>query len=103
MKRSKLKNKANRPGKKEGKRLYNIQRNKPSKSNNERNKTFSKEKLPKGNNVKDFWNYCKRYFTNQGICNDGRIILAKNDKLLNKDSDMSQTFSNYFVNITKDL
>ena len=52
----------------------------------------------------DFWNYCKPYFTNKGICNDNRIILVENEKkTLNKDSDISETFNNYFVNITKDL
>ena len=104
MKRSRLENKANKSGKEEDKRLYNIQRNKVSKLNNKLKKTYFKEKLPKGNNVKDFWNYCKPYFTNKGICNDGRIILVENDKILNKDSDISETFNNYFViNITKDL
>ena len=39
----------------------------------------------------------------QGKCNDDRIILFENDKILNKDSDISETFHNYFVNITKDL
>ena len=62
-----------------------------------------KEKLPNRNNVKDFWNYCKPYFTDKGICNYDRIILVKNDKILNKDSDISETFNNYFVNITNDL
>ena len=103
MKRSRLKNKANKSGKEEDKRLYNIQRNKVSKLNNKLKKTYFKEKLPKGNNVKDFWNYCKPYFTNKGICNDGRIILVENNKILNKDSDISEIFNNYFVNITKDL
>ena len=60
-------------------------------------------KLLKENNVKDFWNYCKPYFTSKGICNDDRIILVENDKVLNKDSDISETFNKYFVNITKDL
>ena len=62
MKRSRLKNKANKSGIEEEKRLYNIQRNKVSKLN-KRKKTYFKEKLPKGNNVKDFWNYCKPYFS----------------------------------------
>ena len=103
MKRSRLKNKANKSGKEEDKRLYNIQRNKVSKLNNKLKKTYFKEKLPKGNNVKDFWNYCKPYFTNKSISNDDRIILVENDKILNKDSDISETFNNYFVNITNDL
>ena len=33
----------------------------------------------------------------------GRIILVVNNKISNKDSDISETFINYFVNITKDL
>ena len=64
MKRSKFKNKANKSGKEEDKNLYNIQRNKVSRLNNKlKKKTYFKENLPKGNNLKDFWNYCKRYFT----------------------------------------
>ena len=103
MKRSRLKSKANKSGKEEDKRLYHIQRNKVSKFNNQLKKTYFKEKLPKRNNVKDLWNYCKPYFTNKGICNDDRIILVENDKILNKDSDISETFNYYFVTIAKDL
>ena len=103
MKRPRLENKANKSVKEEDKRLYNIQRNKVGKLNNKLKKTYFKEKLPKGNDAKDFWNYCKLYFTNKGICNDDRIIIVENDKILNKDSDISETFSNYSVNITKDL
>ena len=54
MKRSRLKNKANKSSKEENKRLYNIQRNKVSKLNDKLKKIYFKEKLPKGNNVKDF-------------------------------------------------
>ena len=83
--------------------LCNIQRNKVSKLNHKLKKTYFKEKRPKGNNVKDFWNYCKLYFTKKGICNNDSIILVENDNILNKDSDISETFNNYFANITKDL
>ena len=103
MKRSRLKNKANKSGKEDDKRLYKIQRNKVTKLNNKLKKTYFKQKLPKGNNVKDFCNYCKPYFTNKGICNDDRIILVEKNEILNKDSDISETFNKYFVNITKDL
>ena len=103
MKKSKLYNKANKSGKEKNKRLYNIQRNKVSKLYNKLQKTYLKEKRPKGNNLKDLSNYCKLYFRNMGICNDDRIIHDENDKILNKDSDISETFNNHFVNITKDL
>ena len=103
MRKSRLKNKANKSSKGEDKSLYNIQRNKVSKLNNKLKKTYFEEKPPKGNNVKDFRNYHKPYFTNKGICNDDRIVLVENDKILNTDSDIPETFNNYFVNITKDL
>ena len=103
MKRSKLKNKAYKSGKEEDERLYNIQGNKASKLNNKLKKTYFKEKLPKGKNVKDFWNYCNSYITGKCVCNDDRTILDENDKILRKNSDISETFHNYFVYIAKDL
>ena len=47
MKRSRLKNKANKSGKEEDKRLSNIQRNKLSKLNNKLKKTHFKENFRK--------------------------------------------------------
>ena len=83
-------------GKEDDKRLYKIQRNKVTKLNNKLKKTYFKQKIPKGNNVKDFWNYCKPYFTNKGICNDDRIILVEKKEILNKDFDISETFNKIF-------
>ena len=48
MRKSRLKNKANKSSKGEDKSLYNIQRNKVSKLNNKLKKTYFEEKLPKG-------------------------------------------------------
>ena len=48
-------------------------------------------------------NFCKRYFTNKGICNDEKIILVEKEEVLRKDSRISDTFNNYFVNITDEL
>ena len=81
IKLSRLKNKANQSGKEEDKRLYNIQRNKVCNLNNKHKKTYFKEKIPKGNNIKHYWNYCKPYFTNKGICNNDRIVLVENDEI----------------------
>ena len=53
MKRSNLKNIANKSGKTEDKKRYKIQLKKNF------NKAFFKEKLPKGKDIKDFWNICK--------------------------------------------
>ena len=88
MKRSNLKNIANKSGKVEDKKLK---------------KPYFKEKLPKGKDVKDFWNFCKPYFTNKIVCNNEKIILVEKEKLLRKDSKISDTVNNYFVNLTEEL
>ena len=44
--------------------------------------------------------FCKSYFTSKGVCIDETIILLEKEEVLKKDSKISDTFSNYFVNIT---
>ena len=53
--------------------------------------------------MKDFWNFCKPYFTNKGVCNHKKIILVEKEEVLRKDSKISDTFNEYFVNISDDL
>ena len=57
----------------------------------------------KGKDVKDFGNFCKPYFTNKGLCNYEKITLLEKEEFLIKDSKISDTFNNYFVNITVKL
>ena len=102
-KRSNLKNIANKSGKTEYKKLYKIQRNVVAKLNKKLKKAYFKENLPKEKDVKDFWNFCKPYFTNKGACNDEKRILVKKEEVLRKDSKISDRFNNYFVNITDEL
>ena len=59
MKRSNLKNIANKSGKTEDKKRYEIQRNVVTKLNKKLKKAYFKEKTPKGKYVKNFWNFCK--------------------------------------------
>ena len=47
--------------------------------------------------------FCKSYFTSKGVCIDETIILLEKEEVLKKDSKISDTFSNYFVNITAEL
>ena len=100
MKRSNLKSISNKSGKIEDKKCYKIQRHVVPKLNK---KLYFKEKLLKGKDVKDFWNFCKPYLTNKGVCNDEKIILVEKEEVLRKDSKISDTFNNYFVNITDEL
>ena len=79
MKKSKLKNIANKSGKNEYKKRYKIQRNVVTKLNKKLKKVYFKEKLPKGKDVE--------------------YIL----KVLRKDSKILDTFNYYFVNIIDKL
>ena len=101
MKRSQLKNRTNKSRKAEDKKRYKIQRLVVTKLNKKLENAYFKEKLPKGRDVKDFWNFYKLYFTSKGICNDGKITLDKNNKVLRKHSEIFKTLNNYFVNIAE--
>ena len=57
MKRSNLKNIANKSGKTEDKKSYKIQRNVVTKLNKKLKKAYFKAKIPKGKDVKHFWNF----------------------------------------------
>ena len=59
----------------------------------------------KGKMFKEFWNYCKPYFTNNinNTCNDKNVILIQNEQILQNDSKTSKTFNNYFLTITDEF
>ena len=61
MKRSNLKNIANKPSKIEDKKRCKIHRNVVTKLNKKLKKVYFKEKLPKGKDVKDFGNFFKPF------------------------------------------
>ena len=103
MKRSNLKNIANKSGKTEDKKLYKIQQNVATKLIKKLKKAYFKENLPKGKDVKDFGNFFKPYLTNKSVYNDEKITLAEKDEVVRKDYKISDTFNNYFVNITDEL
>ena len=103
MKKSKLKNIANKSGKNGYKKRYKIQRNVVTKLNKKLKKVYFKEKLPKGKDVEYISNFCKPYFTNKGVCNYEKLILLEKRKVLRKDSKILDTFNYYFVNIIDKL
>ena len=95
MKRSKLKNKANKTKnpldvmnyKKQRKYMTNL--NKKAKL-----EYFNNLKLVKDN--KTFWNKCKPYFTNKHSKVDTDIMLNGRGELLLKDKDLVDIFNEYF-------
>ena len=102
MKRSKLKNKANKTKNPLDIIDYKKQRNYVTKSNKTAKlEYFNKLKLDKDN--KPFWEKCKSYFANKHSKADTDIMLNENGELLLKDKDIADTFNEYFGSIVESL
>ena len=102
MKRSKLKNKANKTKNPLDIVNYKKQRNYVTKLNKTAKlEYFNNLKLGKDN--KPFWEKCKPYFTNKHSKADTDIMLNENGELLLKDKDIADTFNEYFGSICESL
>ena len=102
MKRSKLKNKANKTKNPIDIVNYKKQRNYVTKLNKTAKlEYFNNLKLGKDN--KPFWEKCKPYFTNKHSKADTDIMLNENGELLLKDKDIADTFNEYFGSIVESL
>ena len=105
MKRSRLKNKANKSGKPANKTAYKTQRNLVVKSNKETKKIFPK----KSNNrkyykqTKNFWKLYKPFFTEKGFHYKQKCTLKTKRGVTSGETTIANIFNNHFVNITKSL
>ena len=79
MKRSRLKNKANKTRKAVGVFNYKKQRNLVVQINNRCKREYF-DKLNVKTATKPFWNTCKRYFSNKHLHGGSRITLIENDR-----------------------
>ena len=52
---------------------------------------------------KNFWKFCKPFFTNQITNFDDEIMLVENEKALSKNKGIAYLFNTYFNDITKGL
>ena len=102
MKRSKLKNKANKTMSVDDLIKYKKQRNLVVKLNKNCKKEFF-DNLEIKNNSKLFWDKCKPYFSNKHSKGDSDILLIENDELLLKNKKVADVFSFYFQLITDSL
>ena len=102
MKRSKLKNKANKTKSGDYLLKYKNQRNLVVKLNKNCKKEFF-DNLEIKNNSKLFWDKCKPYFSNKHSKGDSDILLIENDELLLKNKKVADVFSFYFQLITDSL
>ena len=101
MKRSKLKNKANKTKLLTDIRNYKKQRNYVVNLNkNAKFEYFSRYDSKDG---KPFWVNCKPYFSNKHSKADNNIVLNKDGELILKNKEIENTFNEYFGSIVENL
>ena len=98
MKRSRLKNIANKTKNPEHVAAYKRQRNLVVNLNRQAKRSFLGQAKQK-----DFWKICKPNFSDKTGLNKERIILVENGEILNDDSVTAEVFNNYFNRITDGL
>ena len=102
MKRSRLKNKANKTGNPEDMANYRAQRNLVVNMNRRAKKSLFDSVEHKTEN-KNFWAICKPLFSSKTTAIEERIILVENEKLISDDKNIANTFNEYFNRITETL
>ena len=115
MKRSKLKNKANRTKQQEDIINYKKQRNLVVKLNRESKLQYFGD-IDTSKNSKPFWNKCKPYFSNKHAHGDNKIILIEKENittntnevvqketLLVNNDEIANTFNKHFSETVKNL
>ena len=105
MTRSRLKNKANKSGKKEDLKAYKNQRNVALKLNRKANKNFLKSCISTNDKMKNksFWKPCKFFFTEKGSQFEQNVMLIAKKRSISEKHKVENIFNKYFVNITKTL
>ena len=102
MKRSRLKNKANKTQLPSDKQNYKKQRNLVTKLN----KQFKKEyfdNIEANTDSRNFWNKCKPYFSNKYDTGDSKILLIENEEIINESTEVANVFNSYFESVTESL
>ena len=97
MKRSRLKNKANKTKDPTDIKNYKKQRNYVANVNREAKLEYSSKF--ESNRNKPFWVNCKAYFTNKHSKTDTDIMLSKNGELILKNKEIANTFNDHFGSI----
>ena len=103
MKRSRLKNRANKTGSPSDILLFKKHRNFVARLNKIEKREFFQKQEPNGHSSKSFWNYCKPFFSKKALTDDGRIVLVENESIISKDTNIANLFNKYFNTITSTL
>ena len=66
-------------------------------------KDYSQKHMPHRSSSKNFWKFCKLFFTNQIANFDDKIILVENEMVVFKNEGIAYLFKTNFSDITKEL
>ena len=102
MKKSRLKNKANKIRKAVVIFNYKKQGNLVVKINNECKREYF-AKLNVKITTKLFWKTCKPYFSNKHSHGGSKITLIENDRIISENNKIAKNFSTYFESVTDSL
>ena len=102
MKRSPLRNKANKSQLPADLPKYKKQRNLVVKLNKKHKKEYF-ENLNVATNSKPFWDKCKPYFSNKNAKGDSNIMLIEKDEILLKNKKIADVLNSYFDSVTNSL
>ena len=61
------------------------------------------ERCAGGPKSKHFWPTIKPFLTNKGSHFAKDIILCENDNIINNQTEVTETFNNFFINVAKDI
>ena len=59
--------------------------------------------MPHGASSKNFWKFCKPFFSNKTNNFDDKIILVEKGEVVSKNEKIATHFNNYFNDITEGL
>ena len=102
MKRSRLKNKANKTHKAVDISNDKKQRNLVVKINNDCKRAYF-DKLNVKTTRKPFWKTCKPYFSNKNSHGGSKITFIENDRIISGNNEIAKTFNMYFESVTDSL
>ena len=103
MKRSALKKRANVSNNPEIIKLYKKQRNYVVNLSRKVKKEYFQKHMPHGASSKNFWKFCKPFFSNKTNNFDDKIILVEKGEVVSKNEKIATHFNNYFNDITEGL
>ena len=102
MKRSQLKNKANKTRNATDVSNYKRERNYVVKLNNQCKKDHF-DRLNPEKDSKSFWKTCKPYFSNKHCFRESKIALSENGEFLTENNRIAKTFNSFFETVTDSL